>query len=167
MPIRGAQASAPYPKRIYMSGQWEIDLGQRELRAHGVPVPIGNRAFEIISVLVQAAGKLVSKDDLMGRVWGSIVEENTIQVHISAIRKALGPDVRTLGGSHDPSRSQPCSSRSVPQSLSPLQSQTRPKMRYGLLALTLLSVALGGCSEGVLAPKGPIVSAERLILFNS
>jgi cytochrome o ubiquinol oxidase subunit II len=40
-------------------------------------------------------------------------------------------------------------------------------MRYGLLALTLLSVALGGCSEGVLAPKGPIVSAERLILFNS
>jgi predicted ATPase/DNA-binding winged helix-turn-helix (wHTH) protein len=92
MPIRGAQASAPDPKRIYMSGQWEIDLGQRELRAHGVPVPIGNRAFEIISVLVQSAGKLVSKDDLMGRVWGAFVEENTIQVHISAIRKALGPD---------------------------------------------------------------------------
>jgi non-specific serine/threonine protein kinase len=75
-----------------MSQQWEIDLGQRELRAHGMPVPIGNRAFEIISVLVQSAGKLVSKDDLMGRVWGAIVEENTIQVHISAIRKALGPD---------------------------------------------------------------------------
>jgi predicted ATPase/DNA-binding winged helix-turn-helix (wHTH) protein len=92
MPIQGAHVSAPKPEWVYMSQQWEIDLGQRELRAHGMPVPIGNRAFEIISVLVQSAGKLVSKDDLMGRVWGAIVEENTIQVHISAIRKALGPD---------------------------------------------------------------------------
>jgi cytochrome o ubiquinol oxidase subunit 2 len=40
-------------------------------------------------------------------------------------------------------------------------------MRYGLLAVTLLSVTLGGCSEGVLNPKGPIAAAERLILFNS
>jgi predicted ATPase/DNA-binding winged helix-turn-helix (wHTH) protein len=91
MPIQGAQVSAPSPERIYRSQQWEIDLGQRELRAHGAPVPIGNRAFEIIRVLVQSGGKLVSKGDLMGRVWGAIVEENTIQVHISAIRKALGP----------------------------------------------------------------------------
>jgi predicted ATPase/DNA-binding winged helix-turn-helix (wHTH) protein len=84
-----------------MSRQWEVDLGQHELRAHGVPVPIGNRAFEIVSVLVQSAGKLVSKDDLMGRVWGAIVEENTIQVHISAIRKALGQDrgmLKTMSG---------------------------------------------------------------------
>jgi predicted ATPase/DNA-binding winged helix-turn-helix (wHTH) protein len=101
MPIRAAQVFAPNPERIYMSRQWEIDLGQRELRAHGIPIPIGNRAFEIIGVLVQSAGKLVSKDDLMGRVWGAIVEENTIQVHISAIRKAFGPDrgmLKTISG---------------------------------------------------------------------
>src|SRR5882757_979044 len=92
MPIQVAHISVPKPERVCMSGRWEIDVGQRELRAHGAPVPIGNRAFEIISVLVKSAGRLVSKDDLMGRVWGAIVEENTIQVHISAIRKALGPD---------------------------------------------------------------------------
>jgi cytochrome o ubiquinol oxidase subunit 2 len=40
-------------------------------------------------------------------------------------------------------------------------------MRYGLLAVTLLSVPLGGCSEGVLYPKGPIAASERLIMFNS
>jgi cytochrome o ubiquinol oxidase subunit II len=40
-------------------------------------------------------------------------------------------------------------------------------MRYGLLAVTLLSLGLGGCSEGVLDPKGPIAAAERLIMFNS
>ena len=101
MPIQGAHISAPNPERIYVSGRWEIDLAQRQLRAHGAPVPIGNRAFEIISVLVQSAGRLLSKDDLMGRVWGAIVEENTIQVHISAIRKELGPDrgmLKTISG---------------------------------------------------------------------
>jgi non-specific serine/threonine protein kinase len=92
MPIQGAQVSVPNAERVYVSGQWEIDLRQREFRAHGVPVPLGNRAFEIISVLVQSAGKIVIKDDLMGRAWGIIVEENTIQVHISAIRKVLGTD---------------------------------------------------------------------------
>jgi cytochrome o ubiquinol oxidase subunit II len=41
-------------------------------------------------------------------------------------------------------------------------------MRYGVPALVLISVtALGGCSEGVLDPKGPIAAAERQILFNS
>src|SRR5208282_5155900 len=78
---------------VYESGEWEIDLARRELRARGVPVPIGGRAFEIIEVLVQSAGELVSKNDLMGRVWlGALVEDNTLQFHISAIRKALGQD---------------------------------------------------------------------------
>lgn len=58
-----------------------------------MPVPIGGRAFEIIEVLVQSAGELVTKNDLSARVWpGAIVEDNTLQFHISAIRKALGSD---------------------------------------------------------------------------
>jgi predicted ATPase/DNA-binding winged helix-turn-helix (wHTH) protein len=58
-----------------------------------VPVPIGGRAFEIIEVLVQSAGELVTKNDLSARIWpGAIVEHNTLQFHISAIRKALGSD---------------------------------------------------------------------------
>jgi DNA-binding winged helix-turn-helix (wHTH) protein len=78
---------------VYESGEWEVDLARRELRARGVLVPIGGRAFEIIEVLVQSAGELVTKNDLMGRIWpGAIVEDNTLQFHISAIRKALGPD---------------------------------------------------------------------------
>ncbi len=87
---------------IYESGQLEIDLARRELRVRGFPVPIGGRAFEIIEVLVQAAGELVTKDDLMKRVWpGAIVEENTLWVHVSAVRKALGPDrgmLKTVAG---------------------------------------------------------------------
>jgi len=49
--------------------------------------------LQIFTVLVESAGHLVAKDELMARVWpGVIVEENTLEVHISAIRKVLGPD---------------------------------------------------------------------------
>src|SRR5262249_12159362 len=77
---------------IYAAGECEIDLARRELRVHGSPVPIGGRAFEIIEVLAQSAGELVTKDDLMTRIWpGAVVMENTLQVHAAAVRKALGP----------------------------------------------------------------------------
>jgi predicted ATPase/DNA-binding winged helix-turn-helix (wHTH) protein len=82
---------------MYHFGAWELDLARRELRMRGVPVPLGGRAFQIFAVLVQSAGKLVTRDDLMERVWrGAIVEENTLEVHISAVRKVLGPDRGTL-----------------------------------------------------------------------
>lgn len=78
---------------IYACEQWEIDLGRRELRSRGIPVPLGGRAFEVITVLVQSASEFVTKDHLMERVWpGATVGEGTIHVHISAVRKALGPD---------------------------------------------------------------------------
>jgi predicted ATPase/DNA-binding winged helix-turn-helix (wHTH) protein len=77
---------------IYMSGECEIDLARRELRIRGSPVPIAGRTFEIIEVLVQSAGELVTKDELMKCVWpGVIVVENTLHVHAGAVRKALGP----------------------------------------------------------------------------
>jgi predicted ATPase/DNA-binding winged helix-turn-helix (wHTH) protein len=78
---------------IFESGGWEVDLARREVRFRGTAVPMGARAFEVFAVLVQSAGELVTKDDLIERVWpGVIVEENTLQVHISAVRKVLGAD---------------------------------------------------------------------------
>ncbi len=87
---------------LFESGKWELDLVLRELRAHGKSVPIGGRAFEILETLATAAGQLVTKDELFHRVWpGAVVEDNTLQVHISAIRKALGEDrglLKTVSG---------------------------------------------------------------------
>ncbi len=78
---------------VYATGRWEIDLARRELRSKGIPVPLGGRAFEIVSELVQAAGELVSKNDLIQKVWpGVSVEEIALRVHVAAIRKALGAD---------------------------------------------------------------------------
>jgi len=79
-------------RSVHAFGECEIDLARRELRILGSAVPIGGRAFEIIEVLVEAAGQLVTKDELMNRVWsGAIVNDNALQVHISALRRALGP----------------------------------------------------------------------------
>src|SRR5271168_3460592 len=70
-----------------------MDLTRRELRTHGAPVPLGSRAFDIVEVLARSAGELVTKDEIMHQVWsGAVVEESALQVHISAIRKALGSD---------------------------------------------------------------------------
>src|SRR5580692_587088 len=86
----------------YASDGWEIDLARRELRSRGVPVPLGSRAFEIVEVLVQSAGELIDKSELMSRVWpGAVVEDNALQFHISAIRRALGPNrgiLKTVSG---------------------------------------------------------------------
>jgi predicted ATPase/DNA-binding winged helix-turn-helix (wHTH) protein len=85
MPARGLRS-------VYASGECEVDLGRRELRVVGSPVPVGGRAFEILQILTESAGELVTKVSLMDRVWpGAVVNDNTLQMHIAALRKALGP----------------------------------------------------------------------------
>ena len=77
---------------VHASGECEIDLARRELRVLGAPVPVGGRAFEVIEVLARSAGEIVTKNELMNRVWpGAVVMENTLHVHTMAVRKALGP----------------------------------------------------------------------------
>jgi len=77
---------------VYATGECEIDLARREIRVLGSPVPIGGRAFEIIEILARSAGELVTKNELMDRIWpGAVIMDNTLQVHAMAVRKALGP----------------------------------------------------------------------------
>ena len=100
--IREAGVSEASANLVYACEQWEIDLGRCELRSRGIPVPLGGRAFEVVTVLVQSASEFVTKDHLMERVWpGAVVGEGTIHVHISAVRKALGQDramLKTVSG---------------------------------------------------------------------
>jgi class 3 adenylate cyclase/predicted ATPase len=71
-------------------GDFRLDLRRRELYRAGAPVPLKGRPLEILCELAAANGELVTKDDLMARLWpGQVVEENNIQVHVSALRKTL------------------------------------------------------------------------------
>jgi len=54
------------------------------------PVPLGSRALEILIALLERPGELVSKQDLMARVWPNVfVEPANLTVHMSALRRAL------------------------------------------------------------------------------
>jgi len=80
-------------------GRFRLDMDQRQLTRDGAVVPLGGRALDVLCAIVAAKGDIVSKDELMAQVWpGLVVEENNIQVHISALRKAL--DEGASGQSH-------------------------------------------------------------------
>src|SRR5215475_6794463 len=86
--------------RAFTFGPFRLLVERRELLAHGVPVTLGQRAFDILLLLVSRYGLLMTKDELMAEIWpGIVVEENNIQVHVSGLRKVLakaGGDERYL-----------------------------------------------------------------------
>jgi DNA-binding winged helix-turn-helix (wHTH) protein len=66
---------------------------RRQLLADGVPVELGTRAFDLLLVLLDADGSLVTKEELMSRVWpGIVVSEENLKHQVSVLRKALGAD---------------------------------------------------------------------------
>jgi predicted ATPase len=73
-------------------GRFQLDLERRQLLFDDHPLQLGARALQVLRVLAGAKGAVVSKDELMARVWaGQVVEENNLQVQISILRKALDP----------------------------------------------------------------------------
>ena len=74
-------------------GRFHLDLRSRTLSGSDVSIELKNKSYDMLCVLALADGKLVTKDELMSKVWpGIVVEEGNIPVHISAIRKALGEE---------------------------------------------------------------------------
>jgi DNA-binding winged helix-turn-helix (wHTH) protein len=74
-------------------GRFRVLLRRRQLVADGAPIELGTRALDLLVVLLEANGSLVSKDELFSRVWpGIVVSEANLKVQISALRKALGED---------------------------------------------------------------------------
>jgi predicted ATPase len=71
-------------------GPFLLDLDRRLLLRDGSPVALGGRALDLLCTLAAARGHLVTKHALMEQVWpGLAVEENNIQVQISALRRIL------------------------------------------------------------------------------
>ena len=85
-PASALEASA------YRFGRFSLEPGEHRLLSDGKPVPLGARGFDLLVALVARAGRLVTKNELLSLVWpGLVVEENNLQVQISALRKLLGP----------------------------------------------------------------------------
>jgi predicted ATPase/DNA-binding winged helix-turn-helix (wHTH) protein len=72
-------------------GPFHLAASERLLTRGGVPVELGSRALDILIVLISAPNEVVSKKDLMSRVWPDvIVEEGSLRFHTASLRKALG-----------------------------------------------------------------------------
>ena len=78
--------------RLYF-GPFECRPGERLLLDAGKPVPLGGRAFDILLVLLEQAGNIVCKHELIACVWpGLTVGEGALRVHMSALRRTLKED---------------------------------------------------------------------------
>ena len=79
----------------YEFGEFQLDPAERTLVRQGKPVPLTPKLFDTLVLLVENAGRLVSKAEFMKQVWAdAFVEEATLAQSISQVRKALGePDV--------------------------------------------------------------------------
>jgi FixJ family two-component response regulator/DNA-binding winged helix-turn-helix (wHTH) protein len=71
-------------------GEAWLSVERREAFLGGEPVRLGSRAFAILEVLLAAPNRLVTKDELIDAIWpDSVVEDNNLQVQISALRRLL------------------------------------------------------------------------------
>jgi predicted ATPase/DNA-binding winged helix-turn-helix (wHTH) protein len=72
-------------------GPFRLFGARRLLERAGTPLHLGARAFDILIVLAEHAGKVVSKNDLMARVWPDVtIDEGSLRVHVAALRRTLG-----------------------------------------------------------------------------
>ena len=72
-------------------GPYRVHPRQRVVLEAGRPLRLGRRAVDILLILLEQAGNVVSKQELIARVWPkSVVEDGNLRVHMAALRKALG-----------------------------------------------------------------------------
>src|SRR5688572_1999603 len=79
-------------------GSFEVFPGERLLRTGGKPVELGARAFDLLLVLAENPGRLVTKSTLIERVWPRlVVDENNLPAQIASLRRVLGAGaIRTV-----------------------------------------------------------------------
>ena len=100
-PAWGVDGHPAWPAVVEF-GRFRVLRHRREVFADGTLLTLGSRAFDILIALMETNGGLVTKDELLSRVWrGTIVDENTLHFQVSALRKALGTDrdvIKTISG---------------------------------------------------------------------
>ncbi len=74
--------------RFGLKPEFCLWVRERKLLADGRRVALGSRALDVLTVLVENAGQVVSREELINRVWPDVaVEDNNLNVQISTLRK--------------------------------------------------------------------------------
>ena len=94
---RAATTPAPgHPDELIESDSLRIDLGTREVQAHGRPVQLTYVEFELLRTLASHAGRVYTREQLLQALWGGsdYREPRTIDVHVRHLREKLEPNPR-------------------------------------------------------------------------
>jgi TolB-like protein/DNA-binding winged helix-turn-helix (wHTH) protein/Tfp pilus assembly protein PilF len=79
------------PAKHFRFGDFELDSPKRLLLKDGQPVALNSKTFDLLFALVENHGEVLSKDELLERVWpGQFVEEGNLTVQVSTLRKIFG-----------------------------------------------------------------------------
>lgn len=79
------------PKRFFIFDRYRLDEQERQLLLGTQVVPLPPKLFDLLAVLVQNAGRLIPKQDLLNKVWSDVaVEEGSLTRSISSLRQVLG-----------------------------------------------------------------------------
>jgi two-component system, OmpR family, phosphate regulon response regulator OmpR len=82
---------------VLVFGRLEVDLGAREARLAGQRCDLTSHQFELLALLAQSAGRVLSRDQIMDALRGHPMEafDRSIDVHVSRIRAAIEDDPKT------------------------------------------------------------------------
>jgi two-component system, OmpR family, alkaline phosphatase synthesis response regulator PhoP len=88
------------PGGVLAAGTLELDPGQYELRLHKKAVEITGKEFELLKILWTARGKVLSREEILERVWGidkaADIDTRTVDQHVARLRAKLGAEKKRL-----------------------------------------------------------------------
>jgi DNA-binding winged helix-turn-helix (wHTH) protein len=86
--------------KLFRFSEFELDVSKRLLLRNGEPIWLNPKTLDLLVVLIESRGEVLTKDTLLEKVWpDQIIEEGNLKVHVSALRKAfhqIGNDHRFI-----------------------------------------------------------------------
>lgn len=168
-------------KHLYRFGLYRLDPVERVLWHQGQPLPLPPKDLEMLIVLVERAGHIVEKDELLERVWpGVFIEEGNLSRRIFNLRQALGdrPDgqkyietvprrgyrftARVEESGESPPAVQPAISDSGLEAKPPRSNETRKFWLWPLAVTVLLVITAGLASQHFLRARN--ISSQKVML---
>lgn len=137
----------PATQAIYRFGPFELQPAAQRLLVSGEAAILGPRSFDLLVALVERAGQLISKKDLLEAVWpGLVIEENNLPVQVSTLRKILGADAITTVAGRGYRFTLPLESHPAPLHF---PSRARGSSRYGMTTPSIAVLPFVNISDSV------------------
>ncbi|MBI3547538.1 MAG: response regulator transcription factor [Elusimicrobia bacterium] len=97
---RAANKPAASKSGLLRIGKIEVDSGRHEVRINGKYKRIAPREFQLLTMLIEANGGVLSRDQLLSRIWGydntMKISTRTVDQHVARLRRGLGPERKRI-----------------------------------------------------------------------